>query len=135
MSARVDYWLALCDDDLRVAKLLLNGRELLHMGFFCHLIVEKALKAVIAEKTSKVPPKIHDLDKLAKRGGVIDDFSAKQLALLDTLNPLHIEARYPNYKRKIESTLTLAICTQILAETEEFLCWIKHRLEKLPKPM
>ena len=130
MSFKTDYWLELCDDDFMTAEALLKTGRLLHMGFFCHLIAEKSLKAVIADITDEVPPRIHDLNKLADRAAVLDNLTAEQLALLDTLTPLHIEARYPEYKKKITETLTVDYCKQLLAETEEFLCWIKKRLGK-----
>ena len=90
MSDKVEYWLDLCDEDLITAKSLLKAKRLLHMGFFCHMIAEKALKAIVANQTSEIPPKIHDLQKLAVRGGVFDDLSDAQLALMDTLTPLQI---------------------------------------------
>ncbi|MCL2217343.1 MAG: HEPN domain-containing protein [Defluviitaleaceae bacterium] len=130
MSSKTDYWLELCDDDLITAKALLDSKRLLHMGFFCHMIAEKALKAVIADITNDLPPRIHDLEKLAVRGGIAGDLSKEQLELIHELTPLQIEARYPEYKAKIAETLIFEKCKQILAETEEFLCWIKKRLEK-----
>jgi HEPN domain-containing protein len=100
------------------------------MGFFCHMIVEKALKAVIAERINEIPPKIHDLQKLAVRGEIFDKLSDEQLMLIDKVTPLQIEARYPEYKAKMASELTFEYCRKLLTETEEFLCWIKQRLEK-----
>ena len=94
------------------------------------MIAEKALKAVITERTSKIPPKIHDLQKLATYGGIFDSLSDEQFALMDKLKPLQIEARYPEYKERIASTLTVESCQKILIETEGFLCWIKQQLEK-----
>ena len=44
------------------------------------------------------------------------------------LDPFNIEARYPDYKEKIEETLTDEKCGRILKETEDFLCWIKNEL-------
>ncbi|MCL2224213.1 MAG: HEPN domain-containing protein [Defluviitaleaceae bacterium] len=133
MSDKVDYWLELCDEDLITAKILLQSKRLLHMGFYCHMIVEKALKAVVASKTSAIPPKIHDLEKLAVRGGIAEELSEKQRNLMDDLSPLHIETRYPEYKAKMAATLTFQKCKRLLAETEEFLCWIKELLGRLPK--
>ena len=100
------------------------------MGFFCHLIAEKALKAVIAHKTGELPPRIHDLIKLAAMGNVFGSMSDEQKQLLHTLNPLQIEARYPEYKKRIAVTLSPVHCKELLNETEEFLCWIKQQLEK-----
>ena len=47
MQNKVEYWLELCNDDLRAAKNLLASKDYLWMSFICHLIVEKAIKAVI----------------------------------------------------------------------------------------
>ena len=61
MLNKVEYWLDLAADDVLSAKTLLDGKRYLHAGFFCHLIAEKALKAVIANATSEIPPYIHNL--------------------------------------------------------------------------
>ena len=130
MNDKVQYWLDLCVDDLATAKVLLESKRLLHMGFFCHMIVEKALKALIVDRTDEIPPKIHDLQKLAVRGKIFDSLSEEQFAFIDKLTPLQIEARYPEHKETIASTLTVDTCQNILTETEAFLCWIKRQLEK-----
>jgi len=130
MSEKVEYWLDLCDDDLETAKALFQSKRYLHMGFFCHMIAEKALKAVVAKKTNELPPRIHELDRLAVLGGIRETLSKEQLALLNDLEPLQIEARYPEYKARLMRKLTPAVSKQLLKETEEFLCWIKQQLEK-----
>jgi HEPN domain-containing protein len=130
LSVKTVYWLDLCDDDLITAKALLKSERLLHMGFFCNMIAEKALKAVIAERTDEIPPKIHDLIKLAARANIAEELSAGQKQLLEELLPLQIEARYPEYKEKARATLTIEYCEKLLTETEAFLCWIKEQLGK-----
>ena len=130
MLDKVEYWLDLADDDVSVADLLLNGKKYFQAGFFCHLVTEKALKAIIANATTEAPPKTHDLTKLAERGGIFDDLTERQLNFLEELNPLNIEARYPDYKASITRILTPEKTAGIFKETEEFLCWIKQRLGK-----
>jgi len=130
MNAKVEYWLELCDDDFETAKALFQSKRYLHMGFFCHMIVEKALKAVVAHKTGELPPRIHELKRLAFLGEIQQNLSEEQMMLLDKLEPLQIEARYPEYKAKLMHTLTPTVCKQLLKETEDFLCWIKQQLEK-----
>jgi HEPN domain-containing protein len=130
MGAKTEYWLELCDDDLLTAKALFQSKRYLHMGFFCHMIAEKALKAVIAHKTNELPPRIHDLVQLASKGEVFGIMSDEQKQLLHELTPLQIEARYPEYKEKIKRTLAPTVCKQLLKQTEEFLCWIKQQLGK-----
>ena len=130
MLDKVEYWLELCDDDLRAAKAMLESRNLLWAGFICHLIAEKALKAAMANITNEIPPRTHDLFRLAKNTGFYDDFSTEHLELLSKLTPLQIEARYPEYKDKIAAALTESYCENLLNDTEGFLCWIKTMLGK-----
>lgn len=130
MHDKSDYWLDICEEDISAANALLQSNRLLWAGFITHLIVEKALKALIANKTGKVPPKIHHLPRLAKIAGVFDELSDDQKSLLRKLMPLHIEARYPEYKRMVNSTLTYESSKQLLKEAEEFLCWTKKKLGK-----
>jgi HEPN domain-containing protein len=127
---KVQYWLDLADDDVITAKALLNSERFLPMGFFCHLIAEKALKAIVASVTEETPPKLHDLEKLAKRGNINEKLSDEQALFLDELMPLHVDGRYPEYKANIAKTLNAEKCAEILKRTEEFLCWIKNELGK-----
>jgi len=93
------------------------------------LTIEKALKSVIAKKTDDIPPKIHDLQRLAKLGDIFNKLSEEQFAFIDRLTPLQIEARYPEHKEKIARFLTKEYCFKLLIDTEDFLCWIKKLLE------
>jgi HEPN domain-containing protein len=130
MLDKVEYWLELCDDDLKAAKAMLKSQNYLWTGFICHLIAEKALKAAIANNTSDFPPKTHDLPKLADKSGLYNDFPINYKDLLNKLTPLQIEARYPEYKEKINALLTESYCDGLLRETEGLLCWIKQKLGK-----
>ena len=130
MFDKVEYWLDLCDDNMISARILLNSKRNMDVGFYCHQITEKALKAMVASVTMEIPPKIHDLKKLASKGKISDILSEKQLEFLVELEPLNIEARYPDYKRSIAKMMTDEKTARIFKETEEFLCWIKQRLGK-----
>jgi len=47
---------------------------------------------------------------------------------MDALNPLNIEARYPEYKNKIAQTMTKEVTQNILSDTKELLQWIKQKM-------
>ena len=130
MLDKVEYWLDLCDYDLETAKAMQNTKRYLYVGFMCHQIAEKGFKAIIACKSDDIPPKIHALQRLAEIGGFFDELNDKQFALLDFLTPLQIEARYPEHKERIVQQLSKERCENLIAETEELLCWIKAKLEK-----
>jgi HEPN domain-containing protein len=130
MNESVQYWLDIADYDVETAKVMLNGGRYLYVGFMCHQAIEKALKAVIARDCAdgEIPPKIHHLLKLADRAGLFNKMSPEQQSFLKELNPLNIEARYPEYKEQIASGLSKDICVEMLAGAEEMLCWIKEQL-------
>ncbi|MCL2003552.1 MAG: HEPN domain-containing protein [Oscillospiraceae bacterium] len=130
MTDRAAYWLDMAEGDVGAAKSMLKGRHYLWAGFICHLIVEKALKAVVESVTGEAPPKIHDLRTLAVKGGIYGALSAEQVALLRVLMPLHVEGRYAEYREQIAKSLSFEKCGKILDETEAFLCWIKEKLGK-----
>jgi HEPN domain-containing protein len=130
VNERARYWLELADYDIETAKVMLSGKRYLYVGFMCHQTIEKAFKAGIARDCAEgeIPPKIHHLLKLADRAGLFQKMSAEQQAFIKELNPLNIEARYPEYKEAIAAGLTAEVCKELLAGTEELLCWIKEQL-------
>ena len=130
MKKEIEYWLDLADYDIETAKAMLNTGRHLYVGFMCHQTIEKALKAIIARDCAagEIPPKIHHLLKLSDRAGVFDKMSLKQQKFIKDLNPINVEARYPEYKDQISEGLSADICKQIFMETEELLCWIKKQL-------
>ncbi|MCL2880818.1 MAG: HEPN domain-containing protein [Treponema sp.] len=130
MNDKVTYWLGLADYDMETARGMLKIQRYLYVGFMCHQTIEKALKAVIARDCAdgEMPPKIHDLSKLAIRASLFDEMSIEQHMFVETLNPLNIEARYPEYKRQVTPMLTKETCKEFLKRTEELLCWIKQQL-------
>ena len=130
MNESVKYWIGVAKNDLDVARTMLTGKHYLYVGFMCQQSIEKALKAVIARDCAEgeIPPKIHDLSKLAKKGNIYTLMSEEQKDLLDELFPMNIEARYPEYKEQIAKELSADTCKNLIARTEEMLCWIKEQL-------
>ena len=130
MNDYIEYWLELADYDLKAARAMLASKMYLYVGFMCHQTIEKALKAVISKGCAEdeIPPKIHNLVRLSDVSGLTEKMTPEQSALLERMNPLNIEARYPDYKRLIAAKLTNEYCQKLLTETEELLCWIKEQL-------
>ena len=121
------YWLDLAEEDINVAQVLHNGGKILYAGFICHLAVEKALKAII-QNSGETPLKIHNLIRLAELGGVLELLTDEQAELLNTLNPLQIEARYPTYKQQIDDLLTSKECAALIRQAKEMIKWIERQL-------
>ena len=130
MIDSVKYWLGIADYDIETARAMLMTGRYLYVGFMCHQVIEKALKAVISRdcEEGEIPPKIHDLSKLAVRAKLFNLMTEEQQDFMDYLNPLNIESRYPEYKDEIAADLTKENSGELIRGTEAMLCWIKEQL-------
>jgi len=124
----IKYWEKLSDEDLKVAETLLKNQHYLYAGFMCHLVMEKILKASYVKLKNETPPYTHDLPRLAKLAEFYDLFSNDQRLFLNTLNPLNIEARYPDYKERIAKQLTKERCNQVFEQTKQLQQWTKETI-------
>lgn len=127
MDEKVEYWIDISKYDLETAEIMLNAKRYLYVGFMCHQVIEKTIKAVLAAK-GIFPPKSHNLLMLVEKAGIIDDMSESHLDFLALVNPLNIEARYPSYKGNINSVLDEDMCKEIMIKTKEWFSWIESKL-------
>ena len=127
---RVEYWLDLTDYDLETAKAMFKTKRYLYVAFMCHQVIEKGLKAVIARDCEEgdIPPKIHNLVRLSEISGLNLKMTSEQIKFIENLNPMNVEARYPEYKIELIAMLTKDKSKEIIKNTEEMLCWIKEQL-------
>ena len=44
------YWIELCEYDLKSAKIMFKGSRYLYVGFMCHQVIEKILKAYFVKE-------------------------------------------------------------------------------------
>ena len=125
---KIEYWLDLAIYDLETAKAMLDSKRFLYVGFMCHQTIEKGLKAYYANLHNDQPPYIHNLIRLAEKAGLYESMSEDQKDFYDFLDPLNIEARYPNEKEQLLALLTYEKCEQLLQKTEGELQWIQKQL-------
>ena len=71
----------------------------------------------------------HRLTFLTEKTGLEDELTVLQKDFIDELEPLNIEARYPTYKEKLLKSLTRERCNLIIEKTEEFLEWVKKKIQ------
>ena len=129
-NSQIEYWIDLADYDIDVARLMLKGGKFLYVGFMCHQVIEKMLKALYVAVTQDRPPLTHNLTVLSRKSNIYNKLSSEQKDLLDTLEPLNIEARYPTYKEQLMQSLTDERTASILHRTEDLMIWIKEQLLK-----
>ena len=126
--ASKEYWVDLAEYDLTTAQAMLDTKRFLYVGFMCHQCIEKVLKGYCVTQGMSNPPYTHNLMTLADKGGLIEQLSEEQLDFLDFVQPLNIEARYPETKQKLLEVLSEERCREICLKTEEFFIWVKAKL-------
>ena len=122
----VNYWVKSSELDLGAAKDLFKTKHYHHCLFFCHLFVEKILKALTVKNTGENPLPIHKLRLLAKDTGV--EFSEEQLKLLDKITDFNIKARYNDVKFKFYKMATKEFTKEYFEKSKGIHQWLKKQI-------
>lgn len=43
MNEKINYWIEIAEYDLETARVMLEGRRFLYVGFMCHQVIEKVM--------------------------------------------------------------------------------------------
>lgn len=119
----IEYWVASSKENYDTAVILLDNRKYSHCLFFCHLSLEKLLKAKIIETQSTAPPPIHDLVRLAKKAKIT--LTDEKRDLLSEITTFNLEARYDDYRMQFYKKATLSFTKKYLEETKKLIKWLK----------
>lgn len=74
------------------------------------------------------PPYTHNLSRLAGLSSIYAELSESQKNLLDVLELLNVETRYPTQKGMILKSLTGEKCEALIGMTKELSEWITRQL-------
>lgn len=127
---KINYWLDMATYDLDTAKAMYNTKRYLYVGFMCHLVIEKSLKAYYWYFLQQEPPYTHNLLLLAKQCNLHLTMTKEMYKLIHYLMPLNIQARYPYDKNELMKSLNEKVCNDLLKQTEELFEWIKQLLKR-----
>jgi len=129
VKEQVAYWIKSAKDDLETAEVIFKNAKRFHYClFFCHLTLEKGLKALVVKHTEKTPPKIHDLEILSEKADLnLSDDMKRFFSLMNTFN---LEARYPDEKFKIYKKSTKQYAEPLLNKTKATFQWIKEESKR-----
>jgi len=110
-------WAERAQYDLATADAMFQAGRYLYVLFCCQQAAEKALKAVIAKKTGELPPRVHNLLRLAEVAGI--ESSQEQIHFLSKLSGYYIQSRYPEEIRAAGATITQELAREVLGKTEQ----------------
>lgn len=117
--AAAELWAAGARDALDSAEKLYAAQKFDHALFFCHLAVEKALKALHIVTKDALPPYTHDLLHLAAAAGVA--LTSDQDKILAEINTFNISGRYAEEKRQLYKHATPPYARAWLDRTKDLL--------------
>ncbi len=123
VEKQIDYWTSSAKDDLVTAKILIEKERYLHGLFFCHLVIEKALKAHAVKSTLRVAPKSHNLIYLLEYSGV--EIKNDDELFLGVLMKYQLKGRYPDYNPVVPKKL---VVSNYLEKTESLFKWLQEKL-------
>lgn len=123
VQKQIEFWKASAEEDFAAAESLLEKGHFRHCLFFAHLAVEKMLKAHVTRQTSDIPPRIHNLVRLAESAEL--RLSPEQARFLRGFDVYQLEGRYPD---SAQILLDLETARAKLTLAEEMLKWLKAQL-------
>ena len=121
----INYWFNMADYDLKTAQVMLDGRRYLYVGFMCHQVIEKALKGLYVKQHHKIPPYTHNLLTLCADLNL--NLTKEQQDFFTELNPLNIEARYPEMKEYLGKAVSKKKASILLEDTKSTYKWLKSK--------
>ncbi|OPX65001.1 HEPN domain-containing protein [Methanoregula sp. PtaB.Bin085] len=125
MTVDFGEWFRQAQYDLGTAESLVASGRYPPAVFFCHLALEKALKALCAEKFDSEPDKTHNLVYLVELLEL--ELPQPFLDSLFIINRIGVTGRYPHNLEKVLEQYTKEKATKLLAETREILTWLMQR--------
>jgi len=126
MDKVINNWLASSRYDFKTAEAIYKSRRYVYVIFMCHLAIEKTLKAIVAAKTRRVPPKTHDLLLLVKLASL--DIPETHRGILMRLNQASIPTRYPEDIAKLIKYYNRPAADKYLQESRGFLGWLRKQI-------
>ena len=123
IKKQIEYWSNGALDNIETAEILIDKGKRLERLFFCHLALEKALKAHVTKATQTVPPKTHNLKRLADLTEI--SFKDPDYELFGQMMDFQLEGRYPEVASKPPDKRT---CLGYLKKTKEYVEWLNGLL-------
>ena len=128
MTTDSQEWFRQAQYDLGTAEALFGSGRYPPVLFFCHLSLEKALKALYVEKFNDIPEKTHSLILLVELLEL--ELPHNLIDSLLVINRLGVTGRYPHNLDKMLEQYTEAQTKKILEMTKEILVWLMHKSSK-----
>lgn len=123
LTEQIAYWQRSSAEDFAAARSLYAKKHYPQCLFFCHLAVEKLLKALVVQRTGESAPFMHDLRQLAARAGLKVD--ADRTRILEEIFTFNIVGRYADAKLSFYRKYNRKVYAErYLTVTKDILVWL-----------
>lgn len=126
MDDKVQKWLRFAEADMSSAEALHQVGQDLNAIFHLQQAIEKVMKALLLKQTSKEPPRIHGLRKLAERCALT--LAPEQALLLENLSEYYVESRYPGDWREVPADVISREAARLISASREFIPWLRSQI-------
>ena len=123
IKKQIDYWIKGAEDDLITASLLIREKRILHGLFFCHLVIEKAIKAHVVKTSGEIAPRSHNLIYPTEKAKL--ELKDDTEIFLGILMKYQLQGRYPDYNPILPDSLKV---DEYFENTKTLLKWLRERL-------
>lgn len=123
VNRQIEYWINGAEDDLMTAGLLIREKRILHGLFFCHLVIEKSVKAHVVKVSGEIAPRTHNLIYLSEKAGL--EFDDETMIFLGILMKYQLQGRYPDYNPVLPEITKVF---EYYEKTKTLLQWLKEKL-------
>lgn len=125
----ISYWLSSAEEDWRFVRRAFEIKQYSHALFFGHLVLEKALKALIVKVSKEHALPTHNLIDLAKKADIhLSEQMEDDFLEITTFN---IGTRYPEERFKIhQKTKHREYAMRYFQLIERYYLWLKKEVSK-----
>ena len=124
MKPEIRLWFEQAKEHFEDMVYLYEGRRYSMAVYCAHQTLEKILKAAIVEKVQITPPKIHNLDALARQTTL--DFPKGWYEDLAEITRHYWRVRYPDFQQFVYTSAEKVQPT--IDKTKEIYLWISKQL-------
>lgn len=86
------------------------------------------IKSLYQQRFKALPPRKHDLFRLADDSGILGECSDSRKMFLSTLTEFYIESRYPGDRASLSSLCDEGFAGEIMRSTWEMIAWLRNQL-------
>lgn len=123
IQKQIAHWQNGAIEEWDLAQDLVKRNKTRHGLFFAHLALEKLLKAHVCRHIQDLPPRIHNLTRLAELTKLPLD--QPQVDILAEMNVFNLEGRYPDLSL---APLSKKEAKAYLRRAEEVYQWLMSQL-------